>query len=126
VWLRTVKLIVLLTLVLLTAAFAAQAQPLAKAPRIGYLGTGTVSTAGRALAAFQQGLRDLGYVEGQNIVIEYRWAEGQVERLPDLAAEFVRLKVDLIVAPGTLATQAAKQGPAGGKLRQDPARVSRE
>jgi putative ABC transport system substrate-binding protein len=70
----------------------------------------TVSTAVAAknIEAFQQGLRDLGYVEGQNIVIEYRWGEGKVERLPALAAEFVHLKVDCIVAAGTQASQAAK------------------
>ena len=58
--------------------------------------------------AFRQGLRELGYVEGQNIVLEYRWAEGQLERLPALAAELVRLKVDVIVTDGTPAARAAK------------------
>jgi putative tryptophan/tyrosine transport system substrate-binding protein len=57
---------------------------------------------------FRQGLRDLGYVEGQNIVIEYRYAEGRAEQLPDLAAELVRLKVDVIVAGGTAAIRAVQ------------------
>ncbi len=59
--------------------------------------------------AFRQGLRDLGYVEGQNIIIEWRWAEGRPERLPDLAAELVRLKLDAIVTAGTPAIQAARK-----------------
>jgi putative ABC transport system substrate-binding protein len=58
--------------------------------------------------AFRQGLRELGYVEGQNLVIEYRYAEGSQERLPNLAAELVRLKVDVIVAGGAAATRAAQ------------------
>ena len=58
--------------------------------------------------AFRQGLRDLGYVEGQNLVIEYRYAEGRIERLPDLAAELVQLQVDVIVAGGTAAIRAAQ------------------
>ena len=59
--------------------------------------------------AFRQGLRDLGYIEGENILAEYRWAEGKADRLPDLAAELVRLKVEIIVTQGTQATLAAKQ-----------------
>ena len=62
-----------------------------------------------ALEAFRQGLRDLGWVEGQNIVVEYRWAEGRFERLPSLMEELVRLKVDLIVAPTSIYTGAAKR-----------------
>src|SRR5262249_59270514 len=61
------------------------------------------------LEAFRQGLRELGYIEGQNISIEYRFASGQVGRLPELAAELVRLKLDVIVAPGTPASMAAKK-----------------
>jgi len=60
------------------------------------------------LDAFRQGLRELGWVEGQNIVIDYRYAEGRVDRLPDLAAELVRLKVDLIVSGGTQGVTAAR------------------
>src|SRR5438445_13748268 len=86
---------------LLAAPLAAEAQPATNVPRIGYLGN---SLDGRPhlREAFLQGLRDLGYVEGRNLVIEHRDAEGQVERLPALAAELVALKVDVIVtAHGT-------------------------
>jgi len=84
----------------------AEAQPSAKIPRIGIL---VISTAqGRGIEALRQGLRDLGYVEGQNIVIEYRRGEGKVDRLPALAAELVTLQVDCMVAGGTQASQAAK------------------
>ena len=108
-WCRTVGFIVTLTLSILVMPLTAEAQPSAKVPRIGILVIGTASTHGRFIEALRQGLRDLGYVEGQNIVIEYRWGEGKVERLPPLAAELVRLKVDLIVASGTQAIQATKQ-----------------
>src|SRR5207245_196763 len=84
----------------------AQAQQSKTVYRIGFLSPGaSISTP--SVEAFQQGLRDFGYVEGQNIVIEYRGAEGKMDRLPDLAAELVRLQVDLIVAPGGRAVQAA-------------------
>ncbi len=92
---------------LLTAPFAAEAQQAAKVPRIGWLGDSPA--AGPRLEAFFQGLRDLGYVEGRNLVIEYRYAEGKPERLPALAAELVALKVDVIVAANTLVALAAKQ-----------------
>ena len=84
-------------------------QQAGKVPRIGYLGVTSPSDRPPLLDAFRQGLRELGWVEGQNIVIDYRYAEGRVDRLPDLAAELVRLKVDLIVASaGTQAATAAK------------------
>jgi len=90
------------------APLAAGAQPATKVPRVGILIAG--SSPGQSyLSAFRQGLHELGYVEGQSIAIEYRWAEGKYERLPDLAAELVRLKVDVIVAVATPAVQAAKQ-----------------
>jgi putative ABC transport system substrate-binding protein len=97
---------------LLAAPLAAQAQPAGKVPRVGYLSV--LSRSGpqvqRYLDAFLQELRELGYVEGQSIVIEYRWAEGKVERLPELAAELVRLKVDVLVASGGVpVAQAAQQ-----------------
>jgi putative ABC transport system substrate-binding protein len=76
--------------------------------RIGFLSPRSASDAGR-LAAFRQGLRELGYVEGQNIAIESRWAEGEYDRLPGLAAELVRLKVDVIVTYAAPAIQAAKR-----------------
>ena len=89
---------------LLALGLPAEAQQRGKVPRLGYLG-GAFSTH----PAFLQGLRDLGYVEGKNIVIESRYAEGKLERLPDLAAELVRLKVDIIVTQSTPAAQAAKK-----------------
>ena len=93
---------------LLVAPLAAQAQPAGKVPRIGFLFSGASGPA-REVDAFRQGLRDLGYIEGQNIAIEYRFAGGQVERLPELAAELVRLKLDVIVAPYTPPALAAKR-----------------
>ncbi len=87
----------------------AQAQQPTKIPRISYLGIGSPSTIPDRIEAFRQGLRDLGYVEGKNIVIEWRWAEGKLDRLPALAAELVRLKVDIIVTSGSAPTRAAKE-----------------
>ena len=92
----------------LAAPLAAEAQPAAKAARIGFL-TGNLAASPHVVEAFRQGLRDLGYVEGRNVVIEYRDAEGKFERLPALAAELVALKVDVIVAGGTPQALAAKQ-----------------
>jgi len=80
---------------LLAAPLAPEAQQAAKVPRIGFL-TGNLAANPQAREAFLQGLRDLGYVEGRNVVIEYRDAEGKYERLPALAAELVALKVDVI------------------------------
>jgi putative ABC transport system substrate-binding protein len=79
-----------------------------KVPRIGYLRVTSASDRPPLLDAFRQGLRELGWVEGQNIVIDYRFAEGRIDRLPDLAAELVRLKVDVIVSLGTQGVTAAK------------------
>ena len=93
---------------LLAAPLAAQAQPAGKVYRIGYLAGGTSTSAPHLLEAFRQGLRERGWVEGQNIVIDYRFAEGRLDRLPDLAAELVRLKVDIIVATPTPSAAAAK------------------
>ncbi len=97
-----------LTGALLAAPLAAEAQQAAKVARIGFL-AGNLAGNPPTREAFRQGLRDLGYVEGRNVVIEYRDAEGKLERLPALAAELVALKVDVIVAPGTPAALAAKQ-----------------
>jgi putative ABC transport system substrate-binding protein len=93
---------------LLAAPLAAEAQQAAKIARIGFL-TLNLALNPQLREAFLRGLRDLGYVEGSNVVIEYRDAEGKPERLPALAAELVALKVDVIVAPPTLAALAAKQ-----------------
>jgi len=100
---------IVLVAVLLAVAVVAEAQQAKKVPRIGFLGAAYPSTNAARIEAFRQGLRALGYVEGKNIIIEYRWAEGKPERLPDLAAELVRLKVDLIVTTGPTVTRAAKE-----------------
>jgi len=99
----------MLTLVLgfFVTPLAVEAQQSKKVYRIGFLSAGS-SLPTPNVEAFQQSLRDLGYVEGQNLAIEYRYAENHLERLPDLAAELVRLPVDLIVTSGTPATRAAK------------------
>jgi ABC-type uncharacterized transport system substrate-binding protein len=76
---------------------AARAQQPGKLPTIGFLGTGTSSSQGQWVAAFVQRLRELGWIEGQTVAIEYRWAEGRTERAAEIAAEFVRHKVDVIV-----------------------------
>jgi putative ABC transport system substrate-binding protein len=83
-------------------------QPTTKIARIGWLVTGSPTSHRFSLAAFRDGLKDLGYVEGQNISIEYRWAEGNTTRLPELANELVHQKVDIILAGGTVVAEAAK------------------
>jgi putative ABC transport system substrate-binding protein len=93
---------------LLAAPLAAGAQPAPRNARIGYLAT-NLATTPHLQDAFRQGLRDLGYVEGRNLVIEYRSAEGKSDRLAVLAAELVALNIDVIVAPGTPQALAAKQ-----------------
>ena len=90
------------------APLDAGAQQAGKVYRIGYLSTPTRESVEHGLAAFLRTLRELGWIEGQNLIIEYRWAEGNVERLPALAAELVRHKVDVIVAPAGSAALAAK------------------
>jgi putative tryptophan/tyrosine transport system substrate-binding protein len=97
-----------LGLSVLALPLAAEAQPPAKVARIGFL-AGNLAAIPQLREAFLQGLRDLGDVEGRNVVIEYRDAEGKLDRLPALASELVALKVDAIVASGTLAALAAKQ-----------------
>src|SRR3982751_4917754 len=94
---------------LLTAPFIAEAQQAAKVARIGYLATNPAISPHLHEAFLLQGLRDLGYIEGRNVLIEYREAEGKADRLPALAAQLVALNVDVIVASGTLAALAAKQ-----------------
>ena len=97
---------------LLPPCTPAEAQQRSKIPRIGYLNATQPSTNPARLEAFRQGLRDLGYVEGENIIIEVRHAEGQLDRLPALAAELVRLKVDVIISVGPTATRPAKEATA--------------
>jgi putative tryptophan/tyrosine transport system substrate-binding protein len=94
---------------------AARAQQPASIRRIGFLGVTSASGYRRQLEAFRAGLSDLGYVEGKNIVIEFRWAEGEYDRLPDLAAEWLGLKVDVLVTHGTPGTLALP-GQAGTSL----------
>jgi len=96
-----------LGLTLLAGALVAEAQPQGKAYRIGFLWD-SPAVFPEAIEAFRQGLRELGYVEGRNVTIEYRWAEGKPDRMRDLAEELVRLKVDVIVAPSSIYTGAAK------------------
>src|SRR5438477_864250 len=105
---KGVALIAVLASSLVAAPFASEAQQAAKVTRIGFLAN-HLAAFPHLPEAFRQGLRDLGYVEGRNVVIEYRSAEGKSERLPALAAELVALKVDVILAPTTLAAVAAKQ-----------------
>jgi putative ABC transport system substrate-binding protein len=99
----------LLATVLLTTASPAVAQRPKKIPRIGYLSPNSPSTNPARLEAFRQGLRELGYVEGKNIFVEYRNAEGKLDRLPALATELVRLKVEVIVTTSPAPTRAAKE-----------------
>jgi len=102
-----VGLNVILVLGFLAAPLASEAQP-ATRPRVGVLTLGVPSSAPLA-QAFRQGLRELGYVEGQSVALEYRFAQGKAERLPAMAVELVRLKVDVIVTESTAAAVAAKQ-----------------
>ena len=104
-WCRAVGFIVTFILSMLVAPLAAETQPRARVPRIGYLS----DTPGPFADAFRQGLRERGYMEGDTIAVEYRWAEGRHDRLPDLAAELVQLKVDILVTAGTQTSRAAQQ-----------------
>jgi putative ABC transport system substrate-binding protein len=117
---RTLTLVVALAgvLVVLAALLAAEAQQ-ARVPRIGVLLL--ISTPERFQGSFREGLRGLGYVEGQNILVEYRYAAGHVDRLTDLAADLVRLKVDVIVAQSTPSVQAAKRATAEIPIVMAPA-----
>jgi putative ABC transport system substrate-binding protein len=93
----------------LAAPLAAEAQPAGKIPHIGFLSTTSLSIISARIEALRQGLRELGYVEGRTIVIEWRSAEGKADLIPALAVELVRLKVDIIVAAGATDTRAAKE-----------------
>ena len=99
---------ILIAVTLLAVAVIAEAQQPKKVPRIGFMIGTSPSIIPDRIEGFRQGLRELGYVEGKNIIIEYRVAEGKVERLPDLLAELVRLKVDVIVTGG-IVNRAAKE-----------------
>src|SRR5580765_883019 len=100
----------LLTTILLAKSSSAQAQqPAAKIPRIGFQLDAPVSAMTARTEAFRQGLRELGYIEGKNIIIEWRSAEGKIERRSEIAAELARLKVDVIVSAGPTVTRAVKE-----------------
>ena len=100
---------ILVLMLLLAVAIIAEAQQSPKVPRIGILEPSTSASISARIEAFRQGLRELGYVEGKNITIEYRYADGKSERIPDLAAELVSLKVDLIVTSQTPTVLAVKK-----------------
>jgi putative tryptophan/tyrosine transport system substrate-binding protein len=105
---RSIVICLLLTVLLFTIS-PADAQQSTKIPRIGYLGTASPSANSERIEAFWQSLRELGYVEGKNIVVEYRSAEGKADGGRELAAELARLKVDVIVTTGPTVTRAAKE-----------------
>ena len=102
-------LVYALSVLILTTIHLAEAQPPRKTSRIGLLSGSGPATNPAALEAFRQGLRELGYAEGGNILLEYRWADGKFDRLPGLAVELVGLRADVIVTVGTQATLAARQ-----------------
>jgi ABC-type uncharacterized transport system substrate-binding protein len=106
---KAALLSILFVVVLLAVAVIAEAQQAKKVPRIGHLNGSSLSAIAYRIEAFRQGLRELGYVEGKNIVIEWRSAEQKFDRLPALAAELVRLNVDVIVTSGPIPTRAAKE-----------------
>jgi ABC-type uncharacterized transport system substrate-binding protein len=101
-------MVALLVSLVLACGHPAEAQQAAKVPRIGVLAAPTASVFSSRIEVFRQGLRDLGYLEGKKISLEYRYAEGRLDRLPHLAAELVHLKVDVILTAGEFATLAAK------------------
>lgn len=108
--LGTVGMIAALTLSILWEPPSSQGQqPRTKPARIGFLGNSTPALEAHLVGAFREGLHDLGYEEGRNILIEYRWAEGKYERFPALIAELIALQVDVIVTAGTPATRAVKK-----------------
>jgi putative tryptophan/tyrosine transport system substrate-binding protein len=106
---RAVVPAILVVVLLLAIAVIAEAQQPTKIPRIGYLSATSPSANLARIEAFRQGLRELGYVEGKNIVIEWRYAEGKLDHVRELAAELVRLKVDVIVTAGPASTRPAKE-----------------
>jgi putative ABC transport system substrate-binding protein len=107
--LRNLKSAIVTVAMLIALCVSAQTQEPKKVARIGFLGATSPQVESTRIEGFYQGMRELGYVEGKNIVIEWRWAEGKFDRLPDLAAELMRLNVDVIVAGGSTSTGAAKK-----------------
>src|SRR5262249_3990846 len=102
-----VRFCLLMTVPLITCL--AEAQQAKNVPTVGFVGLASLSAVSARVEAFRQGLRDFGYVEGKNIVIEYRSADEKFDRLPELAAELVRLKVDVIVTAGDITTRVVKK-----------------
>jgi putative ABC transport system substrate-binding protein len=116
------KTITVLTLcaMLFALSDSASAQQPKKVPRVGYLAALDPATESTRSKPFRLALRELGYAEGQNIAIEYRYAEGKQDRFPELAADLVRLKVDVIVAGGGTQVRAAKNATKSIPARQTP------
>src|SRR5207245_957365 len=106
---KTVVALAVALVLILTLVTRNEAQQAKKVWRIGFLAATSPSVEAARIEAFRHGMRELGYVEGKNIVIEWRWAEGKFDRLPDLAAELVRLNVEVIVTGGSTSTRAAKK-----------------
>ena len=100
---------ILVAVVLLALGVIARRSSPGKSDRIGFLSTSSASGIAANLEAFRQGLREPGYIEGKNIIIEYRWPQSKLDRLPELAAELVSLGVDIIVTGGTPPVLAAKK-----------------
>jgi ABC-type uncharacterized transport system substrate-binding protein len=94
---------------LVALSFAVEAQQPTKIPRIGYLSPGDANGSSASVEPFQQGMRELGYIEGKNILVEYRYAEGKLDRIPSLVAELVQLKPEVLVVISLLSIRAAKQ-----------------
>ncbi|MBT9613264.1 MAG: ABC transporter substrate-binding protein, partial [Burkholderiales bacterium] len=105
---KTFAFVFILAVASLAGLFAPAVQAADRMPRIGWLNPGSPTSHGALYEAFKQGLRERGYIGGQNIVIEQRWAEGKLDRLPMMAADLVQLKPDVIVVAGANAVQATK------------------
>ncbi|MGB7950992.1 MAG: ABC transporter substrate binding protein, partial [Candidatus Binatia bacterium] len=106
---KVFSLSILVVVVQLTVVAIAEAQERKNVPKIGFLGNSTAALEANLVGPFREGLRDFGYIEGKNISIEYRWAEGKYERFPELLGELIHLKVEIIVTAGTPASLAVKK-----------------
>ena len=106
------KLVIALGSGALVAPLSSFAQPTGKVRRIGFLGVQTAAGYAQQLESFRGGLKDFGYVEGNNLNVEYRWAEGDIERLPQLAADLLREKVEILVTHGLQGARAAQRATA--------------